>query len=86
MTKEEILDKHHNLNLGMLSITEKQIQAAMDDYAKQEAIAFRKWMEDGKWNLHMGFSTPTYYQEPPTTGKHTFFAIEQLYSLFLEQK
>lgn len=85
MTKEEILDKHHNLNLGMLSITEKQIQAAMDDYAKQEAIAFAEWVIksnydfNGKTGMWYNFiSTPEIdLPEKPT---------EQLYSLFLEQK
>jgi len=43
MSKEEILDRHHNLNLGMLSITEPQIHAAMDEYAKQVAIGFAEW-------------------------------------------
>lgn len=45
MTKEEILDRNHNLNLGMLSITESQIHAAMDEYAAQEVAKERERLE-----------------------------------------
>lgn len=80
MTKEEILDKHHNLNLGMLSITEKQIQSAMDDYAKQEAIAFAEWISTHELDF-----------QPASDGRFIGLDMvtitpEQLYSLFLEQK
>lgn len=41
MTKEQILDKHSDkVNTGSAS---KWVFDAMDEYAKQQAIAYNKW-------------------------------------------
>jgi len=74
MSKEEIIDRHHNLNLGLLSITEPQIHAAMDEYAKQVAIGFAEWAnsESNGWfivNPQEGIWGSTVSQEIKTSAE-----------------
>lgn len=76
MTNEEIIDKHHNLNLGLLSITEKQIYSAMDAARQDEAILFASWLNETNWG------------EKETWGKNnppSIPSIKQLYQLFKSQ-
>lgn len=61
MTNEEILDMNHNLNLGLLSITEKQILSAMiaarqDEREKMagDAVAFMEWAAGAGWQTYDG--------------------------------
>lgn len=77
MTKEEIIDKHHNLNLGLLSITEKQIHSAMDEYAQQEAIAFAEWILKTNWAEKETWGR----YDPPSTP-----TMKELYQLYLKHK
>ena len=83
MTKEEIIDKHHNLNLGLLSITEKQIHSAMDEYAQQEAVAVLEWYDK--------LSPAEKCTVWPPAGSGGSFGIytlsyKQLYQLYLKHK
>lgn len=92
-SKEEILRSQIGL-LPMANLTEGQrqsIYAAMDEYAKQESIAFVEWFasdnnpyqkqynsdddNDGKWY--------DYYSEG--INRH-YFTTEQLYTLFTQSK
>ena len=79
MTKEGILDKREAGNdAGVYS--DPQIYIAMDEYAKQQAIAFGEWVDVNAvrngfhvWTVGCGESKKDY-------------TSEQLYNKFIEQQ
>lgn len=83
-TKEEILNTHLNDNHGA-GQTFRDIQKAMDEYAKQEAIEFMNW----KKNYDMMGKIKSAKER--VDGTFTFIsklplASEQLYELYIQSK
>lgn len=86
MTKEEVISQqlgsmYHSKTADELS----QFHLCMDEYAKQQAIAFDEWKRKNKW---FSFENNEYwYQifEVGTSRAHTLTS-EQLYDQFIEQQ
>ena len=78
ISKEEILQKNHTISSPVFGYI--QVDKSMDEYAKQEAIAFAEWCAVNKYYF-LGREW-SILENNVATGKTT----EQLYSLFLEQK
>ena len=85
MTKEEILNKQHQVHvkeLGTTNINPKDFplafkQAAlnaMDEYAKQQSIAFAKAVLKGQWQIHSSLSGSPWLSD------------EQMYDQFVENQ
>lgn len=80
MTKEEILLKETS---GIFDEYEGGITGifgAMDEYAKQQAVAFDEWKADNKWaqSMHNNF----FFKEHTTQYKTS----RDLYNLFIESQ
>lgn len=75
MTKEEILEKHIGAPIPLVGDERctKTIEIAMDEYAKQQAIAFAQHMFQNVWEMN-GMS-------PSPHVSH-----DQLYSRFIESQ
>ncbi len=82
MTKEAILNKHDTSNKYIEQTCRPELFSAMDEYAKQQAIAFGEWIQgcnyapatdDGKWQNQLPGENDTI-----TTG--------ELYSQFIENQ
>lgn len=90
MSKEEILEKAHpdKSYLTPPTVNYQTSYKAMDEYAKQQAIAFQIWVQTE--------ATPEGYSYTPNTDtwdvygekpRHTKeYTTEELYQLFLNQQ
>lgn len=91
MTPEEILNKHDSSQKYIEQTCRPELFAAMDEYAKQQAIAFDEWRIENRW---FSFEQGHYYHtfEHPTSmsdkeyNKNYVKTREQLYSQFIEQQ
>lgn len=85
MTKDEIFNKHSFSAIGAISPSKDFCLKAMDEYAKQQTIAFDVWKRENKW---FSFENNGYwYQifEVGTSRSHKL-TTEQLYNQFIEQQ
>lgn len=74
MTKESVLEEE--ATEACLTPTQKLlVLSAMDEYAKQQVVAFQKWT-----NQHGWFWNPNQWLN--YHGEHTPMTTEELYSLF----
>lgn len=87
MTKEAIFNKHISTESNITSFCYLN---AMDEYAKQQAIAFQVWVSDNykeivpKYSHHEYIENKVYYtHEDLLNGKR--YTPEQLYDIFLKQ-
>lgn len=89
MTKEGILDKHLGAFTRSLSpITYGRMEDAMDEYAKQQAIAFDEWKILNRWYMTDDFKV---YQKGTWSSEkeeleYANIQPEELYVLFIEQQ
>jgi len=86
MTKEEIVDKH----IGLWSIKNpdyihNSYLEAMDEWAKQESIAFAEWVSNNQWNFLQWGATKGSGWHKGQQYKVPAITTEQLYSLFKQQ-
>lgn len=88
MTKEDILTNHeryiHDFGWG-LSI--EDAGKAMDEYAKQQAIAFGEWLKDNRWCYQEHLHRPScwrYFNHE--TEEDIEKSTEELYNQFIEQQ
>lgn len=72
MTKEEILDKHGRLISG-------PALAAMEEYAKQQAIEFHKWTLLKQYELVWDVSGNQLYND----AANNWFEPEDIYDQFM---
>ena len=83
MTKEAILEKHGRMISG------PSLQA-MEEYAKQQCIAFDKWKYENRWFLFDGQYWQYTFEQGSVVGEKTYNkhyrkTTEQLYELFITQ-
>lgn len=85
MTKDEIFNKHSFSAIGAISASKDFCLKAMDEFAKQQAIAFAEYCGNygekgpiGAWSEHM-WSGNIMMGEPDLTTEH-------LYNQFIEQQ
>ena len=78
MTKEQILDKQYKGKLYS-PVKEKEVLAAMDEYSKQQAIAWGKFLDNGHWRINR--KSNLYFN-----NEFTFLEEDQLYNLFIESQ
>lgn len=84
MTKEEILeDKNGFFYLEDTVYHEDGVKEAMDEFAKQEAIAFAEWIGRNDY-IFYGGENNTWYHSDDRKRKNPL-TTEQLYQLFLNQ-
>lgn len=82
-SKEEILDVWYKPKMHWKLVNRDMVLKAMDEYARQEAIAFRYWMDT--W----GYRTKEnefWFNQVPEAGKQTLFTLGELYTLYLTTK
>lgn len=95
-TKEEIFNKKHhsfwddNGNFNECLLRGDSFDA-MDEYAKQQAIAFDKWKHENRWfSFENGYWHYTFEQgtsiSDKTYNKHYRKTPDELYSQFIEQQ
>lgn len=83
MTKEEILeDKNGFFYLEDTVYHEDGVKEAMDEFAKQEAIAFGIWINENGYRIHDRIFN-TWENDNDIEVE---FTTEQLYTLFLQSK
>jgi len=86
MSKEEMLLKFGVLEKesGEMHCYPDDVYVAMDEYAKQQSIAFHAWMKKCQWSpLVSTIPGPDIYAPEDSDQRLT---IEQLYTLFLQQQ
>lgn len=88
MNKEEILDNQFEHSFGW---ERDKVLAAMDEYAKQQAIAFDEWRIKNRWfSFEQGYYYHTFEQGTSMSEasylKKYVKTREQLYDLFIEQQ
>lgn len=71
MTKDEIFNKHSFSAIGAISPSKDFCLKAMDEYAKQQAISFSKYMFEV---VHSGPPPPSHVSD------------DEFYSRFIEQQ
>ncbi len=77
-TKEEIFHKHYDVKSQGLS----DVYAAMDEYAKQQAIAFAEWTDENGYTRIDNGASVRWESWSDLSGKTT----EQLYAQFIEHQ
>jgi hypothetical protein len=87
MTKEEILEKRrHIIGNQLMPILSDTIYNMMDEYAKQQAIAYDIWKRVNGYTLHY----PNYeYVKLIITGDKavtSLVPIDEVYAQFVEQQ
>lgn len=84
MTKEQLLDEHAKYawecDESEHVVAYSKAEKAMDEYAKQQAIAFDEWKADNKWVQSL--NNNYFMKEHPLQHKTS----DQLYSQFIEQQ
>lgn len=81
MTKEEVLLKTRGLSYFEDTMGfHNAMFEAMDEYAKQQAVAFDEWKADNKWaqSMHNNY----FFKEHTTQYKTS----RDLYNLFIERQ
>lgn len=91
MTKDEILKKSMADNpivgRGMvINFPALALGAAMDEYAKQQAIGFAEYLGMWGWELCPAGHSESGKWISPTNIQYGFKTIEELYTLYLNQK
>lgn len=80
MTKEEIFNKHSFSAVGAISTSKHFCLSAMDEYAKQQAIAFHQWTQDNKYELCWDAA----YNRLYTDTANNWYSPEYIYNKFIE--
>lgn len=91
MTKEEILNKHDTSARYIEQTCRPELFAAMDEFAKQQAIAFDQWKVENRWfSFENGYWHYTFEQgtsmSEKTYNKHYRKTPDELYALFIENQ
>lgn len=88
MTKEEVLNKHDSSRKYIEQTCRPELFSAMDEWAKQQAIAFDTWKRNNKWSYAMDDGS---YIKPIGTAGSVGFKFEKasfddIYNQFIEQQ
>lgn len=89
MTKEEIIEQHcfveydDNIKSDVVHSNAINIYTAMEEYSKQESIAFAEWCTQNYEDKN-GMTETLADWESFLTREH--FTTEQLYNLYLQSK
>ena len=86
MTKEQIMDEHNNAG-EYPEWHEKNVYNAMDEYARQEAIAFHRWSYENNYAKYWGSDQPNNnkWYKSYTMPNRTYYTDKELYQLFKQQ-
>lgn len=82
MTKEEILNKHDSSRKYIEQTCRPELFAAMDEYAKQQSMAFSEWAFKDD-NPFVEGANGRWIQE---CGNSTSWSTEELYAMFIKQQ
>ncbi len=86
MTKEEILDKSityaFECDDASMVIPYGAAEKAMDEYAKQQAIAFDEWKVSNKYRASLNMFGELVYEDD---SDHCY-GTQELYNQFIEQQ
>lgn len=80
MTKEEILNKHDSSRKYIEQTCRPELFSAMDEYAKQQAIAYSEWYNS------IGYLPKVKNKEDHKPGENYMKSHEELYEDFIEQQ
>lgn len=84
MTKESIFkDLWSKLYIPETANIEVPVYAAMDEYAKQQSIAFGKWLSSGEMVLEPSAWVPGDWYSDKDDRNYT---TEQLYDIFISKQ
>ncbi len=90
MTKKDILEKYRDdskfPNLTAVVFYRKDCLDAMDEFAKQQAIAFSEWMAGSSWVKHPDVEDIWYLHFGDFNEQPEEKTTAQLYTLFLEHQ
>lgn len=91
MTKESILDPHlkyaWECDQASPVIPYSEAEKAMDEYAKQQAIAFADWIKENRWCYQEHLHEPSNWRYfNCQTEEDKYASTEQLHSQFIEQQ
>lgn len=87
MTKEEIYKKHHTYAEFDLVPNKESALEAMNEYAKQQAIAFDIWKFENGWSK--GYGINLYIKASHGVRgewKYDQISFDELYTQFIEQQ
>ncbi len=86
-SKEDILRQYRDdskfPNFNKVVYLETDVKEAMDEYSKQQAIAFDEWKAKNGYRALLD-STPRYAQFENGCCCSDYFTTEQLYEMFLQ--